>query len=422
MALNAKRLTPEEKAAREEAARVRRYGDPTDKVKTKDKDGNVIYRDLTWEEHMKRKRRGWESYAKKVLEKEDGQKRANATWQAIRRIRTESAFDYNSRQRMIALESPASTGKVTRKLAARRDAWGCACEEAAAWINEQGGVKPEDIPLEYWAPLHPNCDCVDIPIMRSLEEVHDEIFDKYFGDDAKDIPFEDIVDDTDYSEGILINPKPDDFSYRIDYGRSVDNPLSTAIQRSPDYFALTLKEANKRELEALGELTHKTGHEYMSIMTADKKVVATLEGSTNRIELDDLVINTLKNSPPNSISINQTHTSRTGFSPGDLWELSKYISIAYFRLTTTDGKKYSANVGSGKRPEKSEYLDVKSKIEKRLIDTPRYAKLKEVVTRKRALEKSDEVLFERFVRERNNEIQKAFGWYVEENVKNAEQD
>jgi hypothetical protein len=187
-----------------------RYGDPTDTV--------------SWEEHMRRKRRGWESYAKKVLDTKD------PTYQEIRLVRTESAKNYNARQRSIAEESVCGTGKVTRKLAARRDAWGCKCEEAAAWINAGGGKTPAEIlqhdlehPDEkYSAPLHPNCDCTDVPRMRDMKEVREELFEKYFGDTSAPMP------EPLYEPHVKVNPTPADYSYKYDtsdYGESIDPNL-----------------------------------------------------------------------------------------------------------------------------------------------------------------------------------------------------
>jgi hypothetical protein len=155
-------------------------------------------------------------------------------------------------------------------------------------------------------------------------------------------------------------------------------------------------------------------------MTDDKKVISTLEGTTNKIDLSRAVTNILENSPTNSISLNQTHTNRSGFSDADLILLCKYKSIKEFRLTVAGGKKYSANIGTGTRPKYDQFKKKTSEISLYLLNTPRYAKLKEISDKKRVAEKGDAELFKRFVRERNSATIKAFGWTIEENIKNAD--
>jgi hypothetical protein len=100
---------------------------------------------------------------------------------------------------------------------ARRDAWKCQCEEAAALINADGGMRPDDIPAWALAPLHPNCDCTDVPVMRPMKEVREELFDKYFGDTSAPIP------EPLYEPHVKVNPTPEDYSYAA--GESVDPNL-----------------------------------------------------------------------------------------------------------------------------------------------------------------------------------------------------
>jgi hypothetical protein len=104
-------------------------------------------------------------------------------YRAIRVTRTESSVRFNERQRDIARNSPAATGLVERKLAPQRDGWKCACVDAYKRINENGGMRPDEIPEEYQAPLHPNCLCHDMPVMRPMKEVREEIMKQYFGED-----------------------------------------------------------------------------------------------------------------------------------------------------------------------------------------------------------------------------------------------
>lgn len=105
-------------------------------------------------------------------------------YRAVRVIRTESAVRFNEQQRDIARNSPAATGLVTRRLSAQRDAWKCECVEAKNWINEGGGKHPDKIPEEWQTPLHPNCGCQDMPVMKPMKQVIDEIMEKYFGGGA----------------------------------------------------------------------------------------------------------------------------------------------------------------------------------------------------------------------------------------------
>jgi hypothetical protein len=299
--------------------------------------------------YKRKKRYGWKKRAEELLGKKD------VDYKEIRMIRTESAINFNERQRAVAEDHTVSTGKVTRRLSSRRDAWKCKCVEAAEWINggnasnwkDGEGKTPAEIAEKadsdgrvggYTAPLHPNCltagtmiktlrgdipiekitisdfvmgdsgnprrvikvhhnlytgniftikprgmksisltynhpvfifdrgwveaecvkqgdklytpdsiavitsvrrhektdlpvynlsvdidndffangilvhncDCVDLPVMKSAKEVREDLFEKYFGEDALSKP----VPKWEPPEGILVNPGEDDLSYR----------------------------------------------------------------------------------------------------------------------------------------------------------------------------------------------------------------
>jgi hypothetical protein len=83
--------------------------------------------------------------------------KAGLDYRAIRVLRTESAVSFNERQDRLAETSPASTGKVMRKLDEHRDSWHCECQEAARACRDDGGWGPSEIPEKWRVPLHPNC-------------------------------------------------------------------------------------------------------------------------------------------------------------------------------------------------------------------------------------------------------------------------
>jgi hypothetical protein len=105
--------------------------------------------------------------------------KAGLDYRAIRVLRTESAAAFNDRQDRLAETNPAATGRIMRRLGPHRDGWGCLCVEAARKCKEAGGWKPIEIEAQYRAPLHPNCDCRDEPILLGVEDMMERIFKKY---------------------------------------------------------------------------------------------------------------------------------------------------------------------------------------------------------------------------------------------------
>lgn len=93
--------------------------------------------------------------------------KAGLDYRAVRVLRTETAVSLNERQKLIAQNSPASTGKVLWILAQTRDAWDCECADAARRSKVEGGWTIGAFPNGWDVPLHPNCSCE----LRPMSEV-----------------------------------------------------------------------------------------------------------------------------------------------------------------------------------------------------------------------------------------------------------
>jgi hypothetical protein len=105
--------------------------------------------------------------------------KAGLDYRAVRVLRTETAVSLNERQKLIAQNSPAATGKVMWVLEQRRDAWDCKCFDAAKECKEKGGWTIGAFPNGWDAPLHPNCSCELRPILRPMAEVAAELRREY---------------------------------------------------------------------------------------------------------------------------------------------------------------------------------------------------------------------------------------------------
>lgn len=110
--------------------------------------------------------------------------KAGLDYRAVRKLRSDSHQSFCDRMYEQTQTSPASTGKVRRVLAQHRDAWGCECVKAARWINSgegKNGKTIQQIKAEnsnWLAPMHPNCECYDEPILLSQDELIEKILGK----------------------------------------------------------------------------------------------------------------------------------------------------------------------------------------------------------------------------------------------------
>jgi hypothetical protein len=164
----------------------------------------------------------------------------------------------------------------------------------------------------------------------------------------------------------------------------------------------------KREIAFLSEETKRTGNELMSIMTSDKKIAGTFEGTPTGINQNETIHGILKDSPDGSLSLLHTHTDNISFSEKDFRTLCENKSVKDLSLKTPNGTTYKAAVGGGKRAGKAEINAKIREVEKQLIEQPRYAILSDG--------KRHDAVFERFIRERNDIIKAFFGWNLWENI------
>jgi hypothetical protein len=104
-------------------------------------------------------------------------------YRTLRIMRTETAAQLGDRQAEIARDTDISTGEVDWILHKGRDGWNCGCAKMAAGspynINDSDFVPP---------PLHPNCDCVLRPRLKSDEEILREVQAEHHGDSGQGQP------------------------------------------------------------------------------------------------------------------------------------------------------------------------------------------------------------------------------------------
>jgi hypothetical protein len=188
-------------------------------------------------------------------------------------------------------------------------------------------------------------------------------------------------------------------------GDEKDSTPKSVDRTGTDYSGVSYEIAVSKELQYLKEQTEKTGHEFMSIMAKDRKICGTWEGNSSGVKLDEKILALLDNETyTDSIIVMHTHTNGTGFSGEDFWTMCRYKTIKEMRIICTDGAKYFAIVGGGQRATKEDIVTESSKISAHLLELPRYKSLNK--------SNSSGALFVRFIRERNDELRKVFGWIL----------
>jgi hypothetical protein len=190
---------------------------------------------------------------------------------------------------------------------------------------------------------------------------------------------------------------------------SEDDTPARIMDREADYSKDTPSSAASKELDYLWKITKDTNLEHMSIMTNDGKVLYTLEGLRDRVNIPEEIEKFIFNSPDNSLTVFHTHTNKTSFSDDDFWELCRFKAAKEFQLRSIDKAIYKASIGSGARlAKKKTLIDKKNEISDLLLNEPRFA----------ILNKADkhgngfvEETHRRFIYERNIRIKEFFRWY-----------
>jgi len=266
-------------------------------------------------------------------------------------------------------------------------------------------------------PLHPNCMCEWRPRLKS----DDEILAAFKEEMAEELGIiEGTEEQADMLEHIerqerrdieLVIPSAEIEQLRMD---DLFNPLADdktpakIINRNPDYSSESIETASVKELNELLKLTRDSNHEHMSIITGNMKVARTLEGSYNKINIDNITNIILEKSPDNSITMFQTHTNKTSLSVDDFFVLNNHNSIKDFHHTNIDGKNHYANIGAGQRKLDFNIINDKSEeIKSLLLNDPKYAIFYDIDNYE-----IDElnILFADFIHDRNTRLANHFGW------------
>jgi hypothetical protein len=111
--------------------------------------------------------------------------------------------EFQKRQKGLAANNPATTGLIRWVYNPEEEGECQICKELA---SRDTGHGPGIYTVDELPPIpHPGCWCKQSPIMRPMEEVSKEIFEKYFGEEALSKP----VPKWEPPEGTLVNPEID---------------------------------------------------------------------------------------------------------------------------------------------------------------------------------------------------------------------
>ena len=310
--------------------------------------------------------------------------RAGIDYRTMRIMRTETAAMLADEQAAIARDSSISSGLVDWVLEPGRDGWNCRCAELAAG----GPYNIDDLPAAI--PLHPNCNCQLRP--RLLTD--DEVFEQFEKELAR---LEGETGDEAASQDWL-KEQLDEIDSRM-----IERPVSLApalkLDRAVDYSGVSLADAYAKEYTFLREGTAKTGNEMMSIMTEEKQVVGTWEGSPSGVNMGAGILDIFDEGAEKSLSIMHTHPGNLGLSVTDFYLLSRYKSIKGVSVETAKGKAEIVNIRQGRRPTKTELEEESNIVLYAILQRPEYKNIKK-----------DDPRWSDIIMKRNKRLKTIFGW------------
>jgi SPP1 gp7 family putative phage head morphogenesis protein len=235
-------------------------------------------------------------------------------------------------------------------------------------------------------PAHHNCRCLYIPIIKGMEEDFDADDERASADGPvsanltysdwlktqSDNIQKDILGATRfnlYKSGMPINSfvadgrvltlpelmKKEGITSMSMPGSPDSNNLATIINRGTvDYSNMSHNAAIHEEAKWLNSHSAETGHEFGSVMSSDRKLLRTWEGTANRLDIDAKEFKSaIKGVAPKGANFIHSHLDGTLFSDTDMNTMCRIKEIDKLMVSLPNNDVYYMSVSNGDRPNKN---------------------------------------------------------------------